>query len=266
MYYKNILTRFIFRKNFFKRIKMRISIEKRKFLKNEFDDLSFLYFLLDRKPKHIIDGGANIGFVSYQFLKRFKTAKIYAFEPNPSVFELLKNSFSNKVNSILTYNLGISNTSGKLSFYKNNNSGTSSFLPPNDFHKSHLARKFSIIDVPVITLHDFCKENNIDLISILKLDIEGYELKALQGCEEMIKNQKIEFIYVEVNLVPTYVDQCLIEEVIGYLRKFNYIPYNFYGSNETELRESIITNILFMSKSIADEIVDKKGINSIYTN
>ena len=43
MYYKNIFTRFLFRKNFLKRLKMRFNAEKRKVFKNEYDDLVFLF-------------------------------------------------------------------------------------------------------------------------------------------------------------------------------------------------------------------------------
>ena len=108
MYYKNIISRFLLRKNFFRRIKMRLKGEKRKLVKNEFDDLEFLYEKLKTEPKIIFDGGANIGFVSYQFFKKFKNSKIYAFEPNPSVFKTLTTSLKDMKNVILPFNLGIS--------------------------------------------------------------------------------------------------------------------------------------------------------------
>lgn len=263
MYYKNIFTRFLFRKNFFKRVRMRFNNEKRKIFKNEYDDLVFLFDKLNKEPKVIFDCGANIGFVTYQFQKRFKGSSIYSFEPNPSVFSVLKNSTSTSKN-IHVFNTGIGNEVSNLNFYKNNNTGTSSFLEPNDFHKAHLARKYEKIEVPIITIGEFCKKENIDEINILKLDIEGYELNALKGCEEMLQQCKIDFIYAEVNLIPTYEGQCLIEEVITYLRKLNYIPYNFYGNNETDFRESIITNILFISPEIGKEFNKNFGKNVIY--
>ncbi|CAM3987272.1 FkbM family methyltransferase [Flavobacterium jumunjinense] len=264
MYYKNFFTRFVFRKNFFKRAKMRFLIEKRKLFKNEYLDLVFLYQKLDRDPNVIFDCGANIGFVSNQFSNKFPNSLIYAFEPNPTVFEVLKSSI--KKEKINPFNMGIGFESGKLKFYKNNNTGTSSFLEPNDFHKAHLARMYQEIEVPVISINDFCKAQKIDEIGILKLDIEGYELKALEGCVDMLENQKIDFIYAEVNLIPTYDGQCLMEEVIAFLRSVNYIPYNFYGNNETELRESIITNILFMSPKVANELNDKYGKDVVYSS
>lgn len=266
MYYKNVLSRFFLRKNLLARIQMRLSGEKRKLVKNEFDDLAFLYAALEKKPSIIFDCGANVGFVSYQFYKKFKQSMIYAFEPNPSVYEKLVRNLDKEKESIKAFNLGIDNTSGNLEFFKNNNTGTSSFLEPNDFHRSHMARKYQKVEVPVISISEFCNKKNIDTISILKLDIEGFELKALQGCETMLKNQQIDFVFAEVNLIPTYEGQPLLEEIIAYLRKLNYIPYNFYGNNETILRESIITNVLFMSNNIAKEMIAKKGANAVFVN
>lgn len=265
MYYKNIFTRFLFRKNFFKRVKMRFNNEKRKVSKNEYDDFVFLYKKLNKSPKVIFDCGANIGFVTYQFNKRFKNASIYSFEPNPSVFSKLKSSNLNNQN-VYVHNMGIGEENGSLNFFKNNNTGTSSFLEPNDFHKAHLARKYEKIEVPIVSISDFCKMNKIENIDILKLDIEGFELKALKGCENMLENNQIDFIFAEVNLIPTYKDQCLIEDIIVYLRELNYIPYNFYGNNETILRESIITNMLFISSNIAKELNKKYGNNMVYTS
>jgi hypothetical protein len=40
-------------------------------------------------------------------------------------------------------------------------------------------------------LKQFCKENNIDDLDLLKLDIEGHEYEALKGAENMFKNDKV---------------------------------------------------------------------------
>lgn len=264
MYYKNFITRFILRKNFLSRVKMRINIFLRRNQKNEFDDLKFLFKLINKEPLHIFDCGANVGFVSYQFYKRFKDSKIHCFEPNPDVFQKLIENLNKESANIKFNNSGISDSEGVLEFYKNKNTGTSSFLKPNDFHLSHLARKFALIEVPIISIKTYCLENNISEISILKLDIEGFELKALQGCSEFLKQEKIDFIYTEVNFIPTYDNQPLIEDIISYMRTFNYYPFNFYGINESKERQSIISNILFISNKVATQINTINGKNSVY--
>ncbi len=264
MYYKNFIHRFLLRKNLFKRIGMRLGIVKRKLTKNEFDDLVFLYRLVGEKPSAIFDCGANVGFVSYQFYKCFPEAFIYAFEPNPDVFKKLSTNLEKENLRIIPVQAGIGDQQDTITFYKNNNTGTSSFLKPTEFHMAHMAKKYSPISVPVITIQSYCAEKGIPKISILKLDIEGFEIRALEGCKSLLEQQSIDFLFIEVSMIPFYINQPLLEDVIIYLRKLNYVPYNFYGNNETELRESLITNILFMSQKMARKISSIKGDNSVY--
>ena len=266
MRYKNFISRFLLRKDFFKRVKMRLGNERRKVIKNEFDDLVFLYSVLEKKPGVIFDCGANIGHVSWQFHKRFSDALIYAFEPNPDVFRQLSTSLAKEHAHIRKFNVGIGSENASMLFYKNNNTGTSSFLAPNDFHRAHMARKFTTLEVPIISITSFCVEHNLDHIGIVKIDIEGFELEALKGSQRLLENNLIDFLYIEVSLVPSYTGQPLIENVIEYLRTYRYIPYNFYGINETNLREAVITNILFMSEKVAAQINEKRGKNAVYTS
>jgi FkbM family methyltransferase len=242
---------------------MRLSNETRKLSKNEFDDLVFLYDALKEHPDIIFDCGANIGFVSYQFYKRFGKSVVYSFEPNPDVYSLLVQNLSRERSQILPFQLGIGDKQGILEFFKNNNTTTSSFLRPNDFHAA--SRRYEKIDVPVTSVDSFCQEHNVHHIAILKLDIEGFELQALKGSARLLEAGSIDFVFAEVNLVPTYDGQPLIEDVIGYMRSVNFTPYNFYGNFETPMRESVITNILFMSEKVARKISQAKGNHAVFT-
>ena len=71
MHYENKIKRFILRKDFLKRAKGRVKGLKRKVDKNEFDDLNYLFSLVNRPPEVILDCGANIGFVTHQFKTNF---------------------------------------------------------------------------------------------------------------------------------------------------------------------------------------------------
>lgn len=258
-YYKNPITRFVLRKNVFRRIKMRYSMYKRLFTKDAFADIAFLE--QGRDVKTIFDVGANVGFVAFQFQKRFPKAEIFAFEPNPSVFDQLKENYKGE-SKIHPYQLGVADQSGFLDFNINANTGTSSFLAADEYHKTHQAKHLKEKrSTQVITVDEFCQNEGIQHVDILKLDIEGYELNALKGAIELLSKQAIDIIYTEVNLVPSYKEQPLFHEITAYLQEHCYHIYNvdsFIGQ-ETAIRQAVIGNATYISSAFRKVLEDKFG-------
>ena len=222
------------------------------------------FLLQNRKVKVIFDAGANIGFVTYQFLKRFPEAEIYAFEPNPAVFSQLESSYENDIH-VHCHQQGVADVSGSLEFNLNANSGTSSFLNPTTYHQSHQARrKLEPIVVPITTIDEFSAKEMIDHIDILKLDIEGYELKALVGADKLLNEQKIDLIYLEVCLIRQYNDQPLFHEISSYLERKKYYVYNIdsFIGQETPIRQAVIGNAVFISHSFRNYLVEEHGLEN----
>jgi FkbM family methyltransferase len=216
-------------------------------LRSEYADLRFLFTVAKIEPKVVIDGGANIGYVTYQFLQNFPQARIYSIEPNPAVFRQLESAYKGN-KSVVPMNVGISRVPGRMTFNINANTGTSSFLEPNEYHHSHLAkRQEGKQEVPTIGLDDFVAKEGIEAIDILKLDIEGFELEALIGAEKLLRSQSVHAILLEVNLTASYVGQPLFHEVAAHLIDRGYHAYNTYGLHESKLRQAIITNFVFLS-------------------
>lgn len=261
MYYKNPLRRFLFRKKLLRKIRARIRYYKRKTLRNEYDDIRFLFDVAGFEPSAIVDGGANIGFVTYQFARRFPSSKIYAIEPNPHVFDKLKTAYEADAR-IHTLNMGISRESGKLAFNINANTGTSSFLTPNEYHATHLAKnRREVKEVETISLSDLVIREHLDGIDLLKLDIEGFELEALKGAEQLLRDQRIHAIVLEANLIGSYVGQPLFHEVSAFLAERGYSVFNSYGLHETPIRQSIFMNLVFLSKTFRKLLKERFGNN-----
>jgi FkbM family methyltransferase len=246
-YYKNPITRYILRKKVLTRIKRRLNHYKRLLNKDAFTDIEFL--LQVRNVQTIFDVGANIGFVTYQFQKRFPAADIYAFEPNPYVFDKLETNYHDQ-NQVHVFQLGVGDIDGELKFNINANAGTSSYLYPGEYHRAHQAKHIKEQKtIPIITINRFCKENAIRHIDILKLDIEGYELKALIGANQLLLKQEIDIIYTEVNVLPSYDGQPLFHEVTHFLEEKQYHIYNIdsFVGQETPIRQAIIGNATYIS-------------------
>lgn len=259
MYYKTFLTRFVLRRHLLRRVGMRLGHYRRKLTKDLFDDL--VWIMEGTKVRVVLDVGANIGFVSYRFRKSFPEAEIYSFEPNPAVFEALRESYreDRKVHAL---NLGVADQIGTLRFNVNANTGTSSFLEPTAYHRRHQATNpLDPVDVEVTTLDAFCDSHAIDRVDILKLDIEGYEIKALEGAQGLLRCQSIQTILAEVSIVSQYVSQPRFHEMTTFLEGYDYHLYNLdsFVAQESAIRQAVLGNAIYISGRFRNHLEDLHG-------
>lgn len=122
------------------------------------------------QPKHIIDAGSNIGSTTIFFKNIFPESKVYCIEPDNDNFDLLKSNLSSYVSdgSVKLYKAGLMAKGGL------NLSVTDDFRD-----KSSCARQVLVSEktsnLKSITIADIVKENKVDTIDLLKIDIEGAE-------------------------------------------------------------------------------------------
>ena len=137
---------------------------------------------LDKKA--ILDVGANIGNHTFAFNKVSK--KVYAFEPNIFVFELLKIN-TKKLKNVEIFNFGASdrNQSIPAKIPKLNWGGGSLALDeknsqPNKF----IEVLFKLKSLDKVKM--FSKMN----IGMVKIDVEGHELNAFKGMKILLRKNK----------------------------------------------------------------------------
>jgi FkbM family methyltransferase len=149
-----------------------------------------------RKHISIFDVGGNLGDYSRALAQCFGSkATIYAFEPSAKTFDqFIENT--KDIDTIKANNIGFSDREEKSSLYLDHDLSTlASVYPRNLTH--HEKTISQVEEVRLTTIDRFCEENKIDQIDFLKLDIEGHELRALNGAHRMIENDKINFIQFE---------------------------------------------------------------------
>jgi FkbM family methyltransferase len=174
--------------------------------------------------------GANVGDIALRYNELFPNASICAFEPFPDSFELLKSNITGRV-TIKPYQKAIAAVAGEQTFFVNYNADTNSLLPSQKMGLSsdkQVANK-SEITVDVWTIDDFCKNENIEFIDILKLDIQGGELAALKGACNLLSKKKIGLIYTEAYFRQQYIDQPLFHDISKYLEQFGYFIQDIYS-------------------------------------
>lgn len=176
---------------------------------------SLLRKLLPANPV-ILEAGAQFG-EDTQWMSDFWSAGIiHAFEPLPESFAQLKQVASTR-NNIQIYNLALAAKNGPAAFYVAG--GASSLLPPTpsfnqDYFHADLEHP---ITVHCITLDDWARNNTIDHIDFMWLDMEGNELIALKAGDHILSAVKV--IYTEVNLQNFWQGTVLYQDLKEYLEQ-----------------------------------------------
>lgn len=203
------------------------SLAKGDFKKNEYDYFNQCF---GNKPIVIFDVGANRGTTLKKFFATFPLAKIFAFEPIEELNQAIKEDFKNN-SQLKLYCLGISNRQGEIPFYVNKSLDTSSFLSSQKtgLNSDEQVKTLSEIKVPVTTIEEIVARENLTHIHLLKLDIQGSELKALQGAASLLANKCIDIIYTEAYFVQQYKNQPLFYDIAAFLRKHDYVLQDIYN-------------------------------------
>lgn len=163
-----------------------------KFYGNPFRDLlhplrGYLRNYEIKEGNCIIDGGAYIGAFSIYIAKLLENnIKIIAFEPDKFNFDkLLKNIELNNIKNIIAINKGIWNKNEILKFDNRSNKGSIMVECANDEIKGE------IMNYGFIKLDDELEKLNINKVDFIKMDVEGAEIEAIEGCENILKNNNV---------------------------------------------------------------------------
>jgi FkbM family methyltransferase len=174
----------------------------------------------------IFDIGANIGTFTTWISKAFPNGKIYAFEPQRAVFQMLSgNAAINNLYNVYTYNIGLGKENTKIEFEEPN------YFAKNDFGTFSLVEDIitqktkNKIVVQVNTLDWFVEYYNIPKIHLLKIDVEGMDLDVLIGGQNTIKKH-LPVIFIEHNDNR----KTIIEKIKSFLDNFDY-GYELIGNN-----------------------------------
>lgn len=159
--------------------------------------LSYVKTHLAKKKYLIFDVGGNEGQYSTAIYNNFdkNTVSVHTFEPSKNNFLILKEN-TKEFDNIVLNNFGLSNEITSATLYSTEvNSGLSS-LYKRDLSQFNIELNSSET-VELDTLDNYCRKNSIKEIDLLKIDIEGNEMKALIGSQKMLKKKKINSIQIE---------------------------------------------------------------------
>ena len=175
--------------------------------------------LADTDVKTVFDVGANIGGWTEIASRKFTNAKVHSFEISQATFKALQQKHIDNTRVFLN-NFGLSDKKGEFE-YKDygENSGVNSLITDADFHDNSISPTF--VKALVETGNDYCKNNNIEEIDVLKIDVEGAEHLVLKGFSDLLEAGAIKVIQFEYGY--THGDaRFLIKDFYKLLGKYDY--------------------------------------------
>jgi FkbM family methyltransferase len=179
--------------------------------------LFLLYGKLIQPTDVILDAGANIGFHTVQFARLGK--KVYAYEPQPIIF------------NILTANILLNGATEKVEQYRfglSDNVGSIKMQPLSQFTEQSGVENFGGRGLTtddngeeIVELIKFDKD-----VDVVKMDIQGSEIYALKGMEDVIDRCEPWF------LIENYQGQENDKKVLEFLTTKGYAIYRYMERQE----------------------------------
>jgi FkbM family methyltransferase len=224
--------------NFYKNLIARINSHKR--IPTPVTELYFNVKKYLPKNPNILEAGAHMGYDTYGLARIWSAGNVYAFEPVPNLYgELTKRTRNLK--NVKTYNLALGNENGNLEMFVSagDSSASSSILKPKD----HLEKFPSVtfdnkISVQVKKISDWAKSENIITIDLLWLDMQGFEVYALEGAGDLLR--KVKVIYTELCSEELYSGMFTKESYIEFLDKSGFDLISVTGDGE--INDGIFVN------------------------
>ncbi|WP_295455556.1 FkbM family methyltransferase [uncultured Thiodictyon sp.] len=160
----------------------------------------------------VIDVGANKGQFATYALTRWPRARLICFEPLPQPRAILGCVTQGRA-EIHACALGATGTTGQL--HLATRADSSSLLPLGTQQKAIFQMdECGTLAVPIERL-DACLSVPLQRPSLLKIDVQGYELEVLRGAAGLL--DEIDAIYVEVSYAELYEGQALHDDVATFL-------------------------------------------------
>jgi len=212
-------------------------------------------YLVGPTVRTILDIGANEGQSLLQFRETFPEAVIHSFEPSPEAFEILKKAAA-KVPDVQIYDYGFADRSGVQDLHISLHSCLNSILSSGKEYAWPSAPLDGRVSARFQTLDWFLSEAGIELVDILKIDVQGAEMLVLKGARNALSSRIVRSIKLEICFLSLYEGQGTLDQIYKCLTGHGYLFTGLYDRFYEDHGRLCWCDALFIH---AGEFADKKS-------
>lgn len=224
-----------------------------------FQDQSIILGRCGLEAKVVFDLGAHIGSTVLRYRALFPHATIYAFEPFPESFVQLS-GMTKRDRALKAIDMAVSDREGAAALHTYRHEQANSLLPITDEGARHfgaaLFGKNQVLEVQTTTLDAFCQTEGVQIIDVLKLDVQGAELAVFVGARRMLAERRVAMIYTETEFAEVYEGQATFYGIREYLAGLGYEMFNLYNLYRGRSGRLVAADALFLREDLAQRLAD----------
>jgi FkbM family methyltransferase len=164
----------------------------------------------------VVDVGANRGQFALAARRRWPTARIISFEPLGTPAASFRKVFDGD-GGVTLHEAAVGPTDEVATMHLSRRDDSSSLLAITELQDKIFpgTEEVGTAQVRVAPLASFVGDGELQAPALLKIDVQGFELEVLRGCEQLLA--AFDCIYCECSFVELYEGQSLAADVIGWL-------------------------------------------------
>ena len=195
----------------------------------------------------VVDIGANRGQFALAARHCFADASIVSFEPLPGPAAQWRAVFAGDTRATLVDG-AVGPQAGEAEIHVSARDDSSSLLPIGERQSALFpgTAEAGTASIRVLRLADALPATEIAAPALLKLDVQGFELQALAGCEELLSC--FSWVYVECSFVELYAGQALADDVFGWLHDRGFRVDGVYNLSYDEKGRAVQGDFLFVNR------------------
>lgn len=172
----------------------------------------------------VFDVGANVGELTLLFSRFVVNGNVHAFEASGATYKRLETVCGTAgTRNVRLNHLALSDEKGiiRLHVYDDAYSAFNSQAARPLANYGLDLEPVNIEETPATTVDDYCADENIETIDLLKIDVEGAELQVLRGARRMLETKRVRCLTFEFGQT-TFDMGNRPEEIEVFLNEMNY--------------------------------------------
>ncbi len=199
-------------------------------------------------PCTVVDIGANKGQFALFARRAFPNAQLHAFEPLPDAVARFRRVFADD-DGVRLHELAVAPDAGRRVLHVAARADSSSLLPigPRQTAVFPGTQAVATVEVATARLDQVLPAESVRPPVLLKLDVQGFEGAALEGCRALL--HRVAWVYCECSFQELFTGQSLYPDIVAYLKQFGFREAGRFNAVTHPQFGRVQADVLFVRRS-----------------